>query len=1135
MRDYLEQILERLDGELDPRVFERCMGDLLRPLLPGLVPVLGGADSGFDGAFPDGEGCPIPLACTTARGFAAIKVNLVKSIRSAKERSSFRGKIAFATSQPLTPREKVKLEEAAGVEGATLWNKPFDREVIADLLYRDQHWCEELLHLSGRPRALSVRPVGSRPYRDTPLIGREADLEWLRATRGDRVVHGQPGSGKTFLLCKLAEEGEALFVIDDDSTQVANDLREVGPAAVIVDDAHVHVGRIDLLRQLRADTRQSFDIIATCWPGEGDAVAHRLGISSRSQIRALELLTRNQIVELYRQLGIEGPPQILRHLVTMASNKPGLAATLAESWLAGDQRDVLTGEALRRDVVETFRPRVTPDTGELLAAFSLGGDGGMSIEAVAGHLGAQIRGIKREAADLSAGGVLREVTRGTLAVTPDVLRWALVAHTFFPRDDSLSQPYRDLLEAAPRAAVALEVIGAAGVGGVVPRELLRDLVLRAEEQTPWLATRAWRALGRVDADQAVWVLDHYPREVGDVARDTLELVPEQTLRRLLTAAEAASGPLHSQPSHPLRIVSDWIRAIGAASSSRTDEPLRRRQQLVRCARCYVDAGGSREIALQAMLLALDPSLEGHERDPGKGDTITLRWGLLDSPSLERFSDIWAEVRLHFNEVTEVTWPHLSHALWSWIHPDSIGPIHVSDEARTVLQDLAREVLRDLAPRTAGRPGLAARLRDFAGNLGVELGKPADPVFEVLFPEREIAASSVSPDRLARVKSIAASWAARSPTDVGDEVARYAREERLLAPGHENLLPELCREIASRVNVAADWLDRLLLERDASPWLVGPLVERAVVDRSPEVEELLGRCLESPSLWWIGVESALRADGLSEGLFDRAIREARRMPESVETLCSRGNVPLSTLRKLLGGDEGAVRVAAAVGEWHRSPAHEIRAEVREEWREALLRVDANVLRGLSSGLEFWLGEIMRSDPTVAFEWLLRLLPEAADQYVKLDGPTGRALASIDGSQRGALLPVLRDGAGTMLLLPRLVERDEEVYGKLLELPHLRGLHLEPLQGVPDESWDRLACRALKAGYGAQDVAKAAFLGMHSIEGDGESYWQAYEAAFARIRVRSPAELRDVAEEGEQMAIANLDSARSRRRRHGLEGF
>ena len=64
---------------------------------------------------------------------------------------------------------------------------------------------------------------------------------------------GAPGSGKTFLLRELVLQGLALFKVADDREQIANDLRELRPPAVIIDDAHVDPNQVERFTQLRQE------------------------------------------------------------------------------------------------------------------------------------------------------------------------------------------------------------------------------------------------------------------------------------------------------------------------------------------------------------------------------------------------------------------------------------------------------------------------------------------------------------------------------------------------------------------------------------------------------------------------------------------------------------------------------------------------------------------------------------------------------------------------------------------------------------------------------------------------------------------------------------------------------------------
>ena len=55
---FYRQIIDRLDGTVDPELFEQCAADLLREIYPTLVPIRGGADAGMDGAIADALGEP---------------------------------------------------------------------------------------------------------------------------------------------------------------------------------------------------------------------------------------------------------------------------------------------------------------------------------------------------------------------------------------------------------------------------------------------------------------------------------------------------------------------------------------------------------------------------------------------------------------------------------------------------------------------------------------------------------------------------------------------------------------------------------------------------------------------------------------------------------------------------------------------------------------------------------------------------------------------------------------------------------------------------------------------------------------------------------------------------------------------
>ena len=135
--------------------------------------------------------------------------------------------------------------------------------------------------MTGDVPVLSIQPLTSRPLLEQALVGRAADRAWLRETSGDRLLVGQPGSGKTSLLYGLAREGWGLFLVGEDMDAAA-EIRSSARSCSIVDDAHVDLDRLIRLLQLRRELSASFSIVASVWPGDQQRVADVLGIPSSS-------------------------------------------------------------------------------------------------------------------------------------------------------------------------------------------------------------------------------------------------------------------------------------------------------------------------------------------------------------------------------------------------------------------------------------------------------------------------------------------------------------------------------------------------------------------------------------------------------------------------------------------------------------------------------------------------------------------------------------------------------------------------------------------------------------------------------------------------------------------------------------
>ena len=1125
MRDFYQQIIDGLNRDLDPREFEQCACSILRDEYPTLVPILGGSDAGMDGAIADGEGEAFPLIVTTGEDPLG---NLRANVDAHLKKLFPRHKAVFATSRPLTPQMRRKLEEEAREKGFTLV-QIVDQAGIADRLYHNSAWCRSLLGLTGTPSVLSVVPLTRRPLLTLEPIGRNADLEWLKSTKGDRVLVGEPGSGKTFLLYHMARQGRGLFLTSNDPTAIANALRDHQPEVVIVDDAQVDPAVLTRLRHLRDrdEDGAKFSIVAITWKGALDQVTESLGGVPRSQVRQLELLTREELVQVIEQVGVHDREWI-RLIVNQSANKPGLAVTQAQLALQGELKDIVEGTVLRRTLVTAFRTLTGRDPTWTLAVFGLGGDAGMPIDTVGAFLHLDRRQMLEEVSGLAAGGALTEVRDRSLAVRPQILRWNLVARVFFS-GEATDQPYQDVIAQVPSLADAVKTIlmSVGRAHAVIPEVELRELVRRVE------APDVWRIYASLGATQANWVLEHYFGDLMQIAPEALQQAPEAVIPKLLERAQGDGRSLLSHPNHPLRMLSDWVRDLNVPPG----ESIARRQRLAMAARALLEGGGDREVGIHAICVALSPALEGQSSDPGMGRTITYFYGLLQKADLLAMSAIWNEVQEAVTGADMVHWQHFSTALWDWIYPDHVLKTGSppTDVVR-IMHEFARTLLVDLAGRAQQSTGARSKIQALSRRLGEPLKLDLDPEFESLFPDDSLDEGDWQENerkRRERVEALAAEWSRRKPEDVAIRLALLEREAAAVGQSWPRLTPVLAAAIADQVTETDRWLHSFLSEGLLGD-LVDPFLKAALRAQTGQWRSAIATCLERDSYAGYATALLLTMEAPPPDLLDRSLEVVERFAPLVEGLSSKSRVPLATLTALLRHASWEVALHAAVGEWEAEPRGKVRTEVLREWQEAVLRARADI-EGVGAG--YGLGLILASDPELALLWLRERFEQGdLPTHFSARSPLEIAVSALNPVQRLALLRDLPPQPILRWLLPRLVGEDLELFKSLLSTPNLSEFHLFPLFGLPDECWSKKAVAALAAGKDAERIAETTVWGgIQVISRSGVEDWKRWADAFSRFESADNQELRAVARHGRAMAEYELERAVREERHLRLSGF
>ena len=1109
------QIVERLNNALDEDLFQICVGDLLGEVYPGLVPYKGGDDAGMDGAIPDGEGEPFPLIVTT--GEDAIG-NLTRNLNSYLSDNRRRRKAVFATSKSLTPRRVQNLYNRAEQLGFDLINV-HHQEDIARLLYRHPEWCRDLLGLTGRPASLSLIPLSRRPLVDQQLVGRENDYTWLKETEGDRLIVGQPGSGKTFLFYQFAKEGQGFFVISEDLAEIANGIRMLQPNALIVDDAQVKQELLINLIHLRQELGVEFSIIASCWLSDKDRITEFLTLPL-SKVRSLDLLTRDDIVKVINGVGLGGPVHLIREIVDQVEGRPGLAVTLTRLCLFGDIPRVFSGEALLQSLSQIFPGEVANRLKLVLAAFGLGGVRGMPTKLVADFLGLRLIEIFELLSTIAPSGVIQENTGQDISVHPQAFRHALVNSMFFQNNIKVVPSVDLLINQSPYIAeTAKTLVGVKARGGKLPSDLLIEVLERAGSEKAWVDF-AW--LGR---DETRWFIENHPEQFELITNPALEYDPSNAIPLLLSRAIGDTRPLHSTPDQPLRVLEDWIKT----GFEPRGEAFRRRKILFEAICKWVKTGGDFSIAVQATRFVMSPKVEWNETDPGLGNRVTFFSGYLAEENLISIQSMWPEVLELLLNVDVLAWQHISEIFWDWANP-ALPENKVLPQSDN-MKKFAAKILVDLVPLIQKHPGLVQKAIEMAQEVNVELPVRPDPIFEVIYPHDDlffkVDYEKIHQSQLTKVEMVKNEWTGKDANEVANYLRYLESEAALIGKNWPRYASYLCKIFAESVDSPMYW-GFVFIEAGLNYDSIEPFLMKAAAIDEQGWQKLAVNCLENPLYVPAALNVILRHPNPEEDLLSRVEALQPSYSKIIETMCLRNEVPLPTVLHLLRSGNTEFAQSAAYGEWFADPKRNIRPELYDDWRKVIIADESD---------NYWLRDILKSNQDVAFEWIVRILNKQPKNLYRYDNLISAVSESLNEEQKHHVLDRIEPNNFGALIVQIFTRDSIELYDHLLSIQNLKQIHLYPLIFETKKRWVEKAILAINHGYAPEDLAEAVYgVGAKGVTWFGN--WSAKEKEyldfFEELTFQPDQRIQSVGEIGKSKANNRLQRALLEERNEAIYG-
>ena len=1116
MDDLFDQIKDRLSKISDGNAFEEFASFSLTETIPGFAPVNGPGDFGRDGEVPTDDGAA-PAICTIEEDVIG---NMARTLTSYMK-SGGKARIAYVvTSQALSNRKKQNLREKAEGMGFTL-GPIYDAEYFINELYKHPDWRLKLLGISGEMPALSKTPLSTRKSLDVPIVGRDSEIAALEGIAGDILVTGQPGSGKTYLADDYAKKHNGLFVISDDLSKIAEDIRKKSPDCLVIDDIHSKPVLLTGIKHIRTELGLSFRIIGTSWTSDETDIQNAMEISSTNVVN-LKQLTRDEVLEVVNACGLERAPNDLkREIINQSKGKPGLAITLSYLCIEGDWQKVFNGDSLYSLVVNAFKGRLGKDITALLSFIALGGDSGIGLSKLSQISGRPITEVKAVLDELAFGGILSTKDDGNVSLEPDALRYPLVRELFFAGPSALK--FEDYIEHYPNTDNVIETLLVTALKGAE---------LDSERVLPYLDTnfsnQTWVYYGSLGETEAEYVASNNKAAIIAVPHPLLYRQPKLAMRELIYAAAEDHRELHSYPNHPIRVLKDWVEG---GRPGYNNESIERRTALIKVIESVVNEGYPDEKTVgRAIAAALNPHYEKHETDPGVGKSISFIQSYLSPeefkgmhPVRETASRIYSKLSSDqaFTEILEVVhdWVYNSQN----VHPDYLKKIEAPKK------EVAEALLKDLQAATVGHHLIQRHIRESGTDLGIDIQIDVPQEYEVLFPyesrslRRE---AEVMARHSEALKQLAKNWANENLEQVAKRLNSLNEEANATNTRYPNNLSTLVAEINSEVseNDLVEWASHLLGTGTA---MLTVNVAIKIAEVKPRgYQAILEAMLEKETHRVSAVQAILLHLKISdeEKLFAAVQPYLSQFDETINTLCLRSEISTENELFVLDNvdENAAVKICGGIA--HQYLKKQMPQELREKWENAIL---GNSTKDYRTTHE--LEHLLTTNTELVLPWFKSKLNLKHEDkygfYFHIDNIAQRTIEHLSNEDKNELLSLMDSSDSNYSLVTILVDGNVDRYKVLLTNQEAKSLHLKPLS-IYAENWVDFAQAALDAGYTKGEIKKQSYHFDFDWSGNESNMWAGRKVDVrAHLQKTDNTDLISIVEE----CITNIDASIERAKR------